>query len=275
MGHGLVDIGVNLTSSRFDNDRDAVLARALKTDHAPLSALIITGTSIEESRTAIDLCEYYAEEHPQQLFATAGIHPHQASHFDADSASELRAIARHPCVVAIGETGLDFNRNFSPPAAQERSFMGHLEVACEVALPLFLHERDAAKRQLDILQQHRDQIPQAVIHCFTGDKKALYGYLDLDLYIGITGWLCDERRGLELQRLAKEIPLNRLLIETDAPYLLPRSLADKPKDRRCEPHHLSEVLRTLATHRSESEAQLATATAANSRQLFKLPTAHD
>ncbi len=275
MATGLVDIGVNLTNSRFDADRDTVLQRALEGEHAPLSALLVTGTSIEESRKAIELCELYSEQYPQQLFATAGIHPHEASQFDTDSASELRALARHPSVVAIGETGLDFNRNFSPATAQEHAFAGHIEIACEVELPLFLHERDAATRQLDILRQHRDQIPQAVIHCFTGEKSALYGYLDLDLYIGITGWLCDERRGLELQKLVKEIPLNRLLIETDAPYLLPRSLAEKPKNRRCEPHHLSEVLRTLAEHRSESEAELATATSTNSRRLFKLPTALD
>lgn len=270
MTAGLIDIGVNLTSPRFDDDRDAVLAAALGGDAAPLSALIITGTSVSDSCAASALCEQYANHYPDQLFATAGIHPHSASDYSSASHAELAEQARHPSVVAIGETGLDFNRNFSPPQAQEDSFVGHLELAADSGLPLFLHERDAAERQLDILRQHRDHYSAAVIHCFTGDRKTLFKYLDLDLYIGITGWLCDERRGLQLQRLVKEIPDNRLLVETDAPYLLPRSLQTKPKDRRNQPCYLPEVLGALAQHRNQPAELLTATTVANSRAFFGL-----
>lgn len=273
MTAGLIDIGVNLTSSRFDDDREAVLAAALGGETPPLAALIITGTSLAESRAAVALCDQYGQHYPQQLSATAGIHPHSASDYSSGSVAELAELARHPSVVAIGETGLDFNRNFSPPESQQRSFVGHIELAAETGLPLFLHERDASARLLDILSQHRDHYRGGVLHCFTGDKKALYGYLDLDLYIGITGWVCDERRGLELQRLVREIPAERLLLESDAPYLLPRTLRPKPKQGRNQPCYLTEVLTTVAALRGDRADQLAATTAANSRRLFELPAA--
>ncbi len=273
MTAGLIDIGVNLTSHRFNDDREAVLAAALGGSEPALAAMVITGTSVADSRAAVALCEQYADRYPQQLFATAGIHPHSASDYSTACHAELAEQARHPRVVAIGETGLDYNRNFSPPAAQERAFIGHLELAADSGLPLFLHERDASARQLDILSQHRDHYRGGVLHCFTGEKKALYGYLDLDLYIGITGWVCDERRGLGLQRLVAEIPAERLLLESDAPYLLPRTLRPKPKDGRNQPCYLPEVLATVAALRGASAEQLAATTAANSRRLFGLPAA--
>lgn len=238
---GWIDIGVNLTDSSFDKDRDEVIQQALEQG---LSQLIITGTTLEESIAAIELCEQY----PEQLFCTAGVHPHYAKYHQPQHYTELKDLYTHPQVIAVGECGLDFNRNFSTPEQQEKAFEQQLELAAESKLPLFLHERDAHTRQLEMLKAHRDDICGAVAHCFTGSRKALYNYLDLDLdlYIGITGWICDERRGLALRELVADIPDTRLLIETDAPYLLPRDLRPKPKSRRNLPSYLPHIANTVA-----------------------------
>ncbi len=264
----MIDIGVNLSSKRFKGDIEDVLTRAAKAD---VQQMVLTGTSLEESRAVLSICEEYSEQFPAMLFATCGIHPHEASSFNFQSLGGLRELARHPQMVAIGEAGLDFNRNLSPGAAQEACFEAQLELAAELQLPLFLHERDAAKRQTEILKSYRDEFNEAVIHCFTGDKKTLFGYLDMDLHIGITGWICDERRGVELQNLASNIPLQRLMIETDAPYLLPRNMQPLPKDRRNEPAFLSYVLTGIAAVRKEPAQQIAAATSANAKRFFKLP----
>ncbi len=261
----LVDIGVNLSNKRFKDDVEHVLQRA---QQAQISKLVLTGTSIAESHAVIALCEQYSDRFPDMLFATCGIHPHDADDLRADSIDRLRALAAHPQIVAIGETGLDFNRNFSSPRAQQVAFEAQLELAIELNMPLFMHERDAAPRQLEILRHYRDQITAGVIHCFTGDKKTLFSYLDLDLHIGITGWVCDERRGVELQKIVHNIPLQRLMIETDAPYLLPRNMPSKPSDRRNEPAFLAYVVQAIAEARSESADEIAAATAATAMQFF-------
>ncbi len=260
----LVDIGVNLTDSSFVGDLDAVVARALA---AGVRQMVVTGTSEAESEAALALCERY----PSQLFATAGVHPHVAREYSPAVAGRLRRLYREASVVAVGETGLDFNRNFSTPEAQEAAFISQVELACELQLPLFVHERDAARRVFEILKHYRDDYPRAVIHCFTGDKKALYAYLDLDLYIGITGWICDERRGAHLVPLVAGIPAQRLMLETDAPYLLPRDLRPRPKSRRNEPAYLSHICRRVAEHLALEAQQLALQTSANARTFFALP----
>ena len=181
-----------------------------------------------------------------------------------------RPTARHqqPPVVAIGETGLDFNRDFSPRPLQERAFAEQLELACHCKLPVFLHQRDAHARFLPILREQRDRLKGGVVHCFTGTREELYDYLDLDMYIGVTGWICDERRGRELQELVREIPHERLLLETDAPYLLPRNMQPRPRGRRNEPAWLVWVLRMVAACREEAEDVLARQTTANARRCF-------
>jgi TatD DNase family protein len=261
----LIDIGVNLSNKRFKEDVENILERATQ---AQISKLVLTGTSIAESHAVLALCEQYSEGFPNMLFATCGIHPHDADDLCADSIDRLRALATHSQIVAIGETGLDFNRNFSSPKAQQLAFEAQLELAIELNMPLFMHERDAAPRQLEILKHYRDQITEGVIHCFTSDKKTLFSYLDLDLHIGITGWVCDERRGLELQKIVHNIPLQRLMIETDAPYLLPRNMPSKPSDRRNEPAFLPYVLQAIAEARIESADEIAAATTATAMQFF-------
>jgi TatD DNase family protein len=264
----LIDIGVNLTHPSFAGQREAVLARAFA---AGVCQLLVTGTNLTESQQALELCRQLDAD-GQHLFSTAGIHPHDASSWSADSARQLKALLAEPEVRAIGECGLDFNRDFSPRPQQEKVLEEQLALAVELQLPVFLHERDADQRLLAILRDYRDRLPAAVLHCFTGEKRALFNYLDLDLHIGITGWVCDERRGTHLHPLLREIPLGRLMLESDSPFLLPRSLRPKPKSGRNEPAFLREVLREVALHRGESPEALARHSSACARRFFGLPS---
>ncbi len=261
----LVDIGVNLTHDSFARERPAVLERAYA---AGVGQLLLTGTSLEVSAASLELCEELDPD-GERLFATAGVHPHDASGWNAASPRALSELLAHPRLRAVGECGLDFNRDFSPRPAQQRALEDQLALAAEYRLPVFLHERDASERMLEILREHRDSLTGAVVHCFTGERRALYGYLDLDLYIGITGWICDERRCGELPELVHDIPAQRLLLETDAPYLVPRTL--RPRPRHNEPALLPEVCREVARLRGESAKQLAASSTAAARTLFALP----
>lgn len=270
----LVDIGVNLGHRSFHDDRDAVVRRARA---AGVRTLILTGTSLEGSRTAIALARGTAG-----LYATCGIHPHDAGRSDARTLAELRGLAAAPEVVAIGECGLDYNRDFSPRPVQEHWLGAQLELALARGLPLFFHERDAHAEFVRITDRYasggRLAVP-AVVHCFTGDDAALAAYLERGFFIGITGWICDERRGLALQRLVRQIPLARLLVETDAPFLLPRDLpksvaaTGRSGRSRNEPAFLPHIVRTLAACRDEPAEVIAAATTGNARALFRLPDA--
>ena len=257
----LIDIGANLTHAAFQPDLDEVVARA---HAAGVGELVGTGTGVEESRAAVAL----AAAHPA-LYATAGVHPHHASACDEATIPALREIARHPKVVAIGECGLDFNRNYSPHPSQEQWFLAQLELGIELGKPLFLHSRDAHPRFAGILRAHRP--PKAVAHCFTGEKAELQAYLDLGLYIGITGWICDERRGRHLLELVRDIPRDRLLLETDAPYLTPRDLRPQPKARRNEPAFLPHIARAVAHALGRPVEDVAAETTRNAREFFSLP----
>jgi TatD DNase family protein len=260
----LVDIGANLTHPSFHADLAQVLERALA---AGVANIVVTGATVSESRQAAQL----AESHPEMLYATAGVHPHHARECDAHTLPALRELAAHPRVVALGECGLDWNRNYSPHPDQEKWFVAQLELAIELNKPLFLHSRDAHPRFADILRAHRASLPRAVAHCFTGEREELRAYLDLGLYIGITGWICDERRGRHLLTLIHDIPADRLLIETDAPYLTPRDLRPQPKSRRNEPAYLAHILTAVARALGKSPAELAETTSANSRSFFSIP----
>jgi len=227
--------------------------------------LAISGTSLKASEEALDLARSY----PNQLYATAGVHPHDGRNATEQTIPELRKLAAQDEVVAIGECGLDFNRDFSPRPDQEKWFEAQVALAEELQMPLFLHERDAHERFCDILKRARKSVP-AVIHCFTGTKAELNAYLELGLHIGITGWICDERRGMHLRELVKQIPLDRLMIETDAPFLLPRSMPNRPKDGRNEPAFLPHVLQTLADCVEKPVGVIAQETSRTATQFFRL-----
>jgi len=259
----LVDIGVNMTNKSLLADLEGVLQRAAD---AGVSQMVVTGTTMADSAQAIELCA----QHPSTLVSTCGIHPHHASDWNADSYNDLRLMARQPCVRAIGETGLDFNRNFSPPTAQELAFEQHMALAGELQLPLFCHQRDAHDQFAAMLRGNRDRLGRVVVHCFTDTREALIEYLELDCYIGITGWICDERRGVELQKLVRLIPADRLLLESDAPYLLPRNLDQKPPSRINEPSYLPHILANVAQHQGKSIELLAQQSRQNSQAFFNL-----
>ncbi len=262
----LIDIGANLGHESFDTDLDAVLERARA---AGILHLLVTGTSPASTAKALDL----ATQFPALLSATSGVHPHEAQHCDADAFAEIARLAAHAAVKAVGETGLDFNRDFSPRAIQESVFEQHLELAAHLGKPVFLHQRDAHSRFLPILKNQRDSLSAGgVVHCFTGERHELYDYLDLDMHIGITGWICDERRGAHMLEFLHDIPLDRLLLETDAPYLLPRTLRPRPKSRRNEPAMLTEVLHVAAQAMKLDTELVAHHTTANARRLFALPS---
>lgn len=264
----LIDIGLNLGHDSFDHDRDQVLAAA---QAAGVVQMVLTGTSVEGSDKAMSL----AAEHPGVLFSTVGVHPHEAAHYNIDTSSQLHRLAQQPHVVAIGETGLDFYRNFSPQQEQEAAFAEQLSLGVATGLPVFLHQRDAHARFMGILKEQRDALSCGVVHCFTGTRDELFDYLDLDMYIGITGWVCDERRGLHVQELLKDIPADRLMLETDAPYLQPRTMQPKPQTRRNVPENLVWVLQTVATVLGEAPAAIAARTTANARRFFALPALDD
>ena len=212
-----------------------------------------------------------AEAHPGTLYSTAGVHPHHAADYSDASDALIRSLVENPVVVAVGECGLDYFRNFSPRDAQLDAFRRQLDIAKDTGLPVFLHQRDAHDDFVEILESTLPDISRAVAHCFTGEHESLREYLAMGLYIGITGWICDERRGRHLHDIVDVIPDDRLLIETDAPYLLPRTIRPKPKTRRNEPMHLPEVLRVVAEARGQSEEHVAKVTTENARRFFNLP----
>jgi TatD DNase family protein len=241
----LLDIGVNLGHESFQHDLDAVLQRAYA--HG-VSRMIVTGASRDGSRHALTL----AKAHPGILFATAGVHPHHAIDYDDVTDELLRELAQDPAMRAVGETGLDYNRNYSPRTVQLQVFERQLQIAVDVQKPLFLHQRDAHEDFIALLRRYRGKVPAVVVHCFTDSGEALRDYLALDCHIGITGWICDERRGTHLRELVREIPANRLMLETDAPYLLPRTVRPPPSHRRNEPMYLRHICEEVARDRGES-----------------------
>jgi len=261
--HPLIDIGANLTHDSFDDDRIEMMQRA---SDAGIVKMVVTGSSNQGSLDALAL----AEANPGLLYATAGVHPHHASDYDDSSIDLIRSLAGKNIVVAIGECGLDYFRNFSPRQAQLDAFRSQLEVAAETELPVFLHQRDAHDDFVGILEPMLPKLSRAVAHCFTGEGESLREYLAMGLWIGITGWICDERRGSHLKDIVHTIPDDKLLIETDAPYLLPRSLRLKPKTRRNEPAYLTEVLRVVAEARGQSEEHVAKITTSNAKLFFSL-----
>ena len=264
----LIDIGINLTHDSYDRDRDTVIARARD---AGVTQMIVTGACAASSRKAVGL----AHTHPGQLFATAGVHPHHATELTDTRLAELSETARAPEVVAVGECGLDYFRNFSPHAAQQQTFHRQLELAERLGKPVFLHQRDAHGDFIAILREHWPRLVGGVAHCFTAGGTELDAYLELGLAIGITGWICDERRGAHLIELVPRIPADRLLLETDGPYLLPRDLDPKPASRRNEPRYLPHIARVVARARGESPQSLARSSGAATRRLFSLPDAPD
>ena len=235
----MIDIGVNLINKSFRTDFDEVIQRALA---AGVSQMIVTGTSVDISQKSLDLVKKY----PGVLYSTAGIHPHDAKSFNEQSLANLKELLANKEVVSVGECGLDFNRDFSPRDKQEECFRALIELAVELEKPLFLHQRDAHEKFMSILSDYDLSKVKVVVHCFTGIEQEAMDCLAAGFHIGLTGWICDERRGFHLKDFAAKIPLDKLMIETDCPYLLPRNLRPKPKKGRNEPAFLGHIAQEIA-----------------------------
>jgi TatD DNase family protein len=257
----LIDVGVNLAHDSFDADRDGVMQRAAA---AGVVQMVVTGSSEDATRQAVEL----ARAHPGVLYATGGVHPHHSMDLTPDALPALRELAAAPEVRAVGECGLDYFRDFSPRDLQRRAFAWQLEIARELDKPVFLHQRDAHDDFIAILKEYG--ITSGIAHCFTAGEAERDAYLELGLHIGITGWINDERRGLHLREVVRGIPADRLMIETDAPYLLPRDIKPAPKSRRNEPAYLPYVVRAIAAARGETPESVAAAATATARRFFDL-----
>jgi TatD DNase family protein len=255
-----IDIGINLMHRSFIPDRENVIRSAAAVGVFPL---IITGTSLRSSETAAD----YAARH-KDIYSTAGVHPHDAKTCDGQTIENLRRLCKKPQVLAVGECGLDYDLDFSPRDVQRKWFDEQIQLAVEENMPLFLHERAAFVDFTKILAAHREVCGRAVVHCFTGTRDELRTYLDLGCYIGITGWICDQRRGMGLRDIVKFIPADKLMIETDGPFLLPHNLSEHPAENRNEPRFLPHIAPEIAACRGETVDGLAEATTANTKRFF-------
>lgn len=263
----MIDIGINLMNKQFHQDREDVIASALT--HG-VQQMILTGTSVKTSVEAARFVENYAQTKPNVLYATAGIHPHDARHFTNKDTNVLASLLAQKHVVAVGECGLDFNRMHSSKEEQEACFIAQLELARQTGKPLFLHERDAHDRFLSIMNDYEDVIPRSIVHCFTGNTEEVQEYIEKGFYIGITGWICDDKRGKALQEAVKQIPLDRILIETDGPYLAPKNLSPRPKTWRNEPKYLPHIATWVAHYMDVPEETLIAATIATTKKVFNL-----
>ena len=263
--HAMIDIGANLASAAFTPDFKAVLARA---QAAGVTSIVATGTSLDASIAVAKLVESAS---PMPIFTTSGLHPHVASSASKEALDTIERLARNTTCVAVGETGLDYDRMRSTKAEQQASFSAHLDIAKRVNKPLFLHCRDAFDDMHAMLLNHGGD---AVVHCFTGTRSQARAWLDLGYDLGITGWLTQDRRASDLQDAVKYIPMDRLHIETDAPYLLPSTAPRVPpmvKTKtgwRCEPMHLRFVLDAVCHYKSIASGQFTTILRANAKRLF-------
>ena len=261
--YDLIDIGVNLMHRSFNKDREELVKIA---ENNGVSPLILTGTT---ERSSLETMEY-ASKYNGKLYSTAGVHPHNAKDCNENTIDNLRRMAKNPVVVAIGECGLDYNRDFSPRKKQRKWFERQIILANELEMPLFLHERDAFDDLSDILERYEGKIKNAVVHCFTGDKKSLEAYIDMGCYIGITGWINDERRGGNLKKLLNLIPEDKLMIETDAPFLFPRDMKGMGKNGRNEPKFLPHILETIADEVNRDPKELSDIIYKNTCDFFEI-----
>lgn len=261
----LIDIAVNLSGGPL---QDRVASLLEKAAQANVTKIIALGCSESGS----DIAFGHAQSFPGKVFSTAGIHPHDAKTLNENTIAHLTQLAKQPEVVAIGECGLDFNRDFSPRPKQIEAFEAQLQLATTLGMPVVMHQRDAHQKFIEILSKYRSGLRCAVIHCFTGTRAELNQYLDLDLHVGVTGWICDERRGHSLREAAKHIPSDRLMLETDSPYLIPRDLKPKPKSRNNTPYNLKHIARVVAEVRQEPLEQLLNNCLNTTNNFFNFPT---
>ena len=252
----MFDIGANLTSSHFSDDLDSVLDESFE---AGVKKICITSSNLQDVRNAKKLTE-----RNKNLYYSVGFHPHNAKDFKIEFLKDMSIYLDDPKAICLGEMGLDFNRNFSSKEEQILCFESQLSLANSINKPLFLHQRDAHEEFLSILDNYKFN-QKLIVHCFTGNLSELEDYLKRDFYIGITGWVCDLKRGLDLRECINHIPQDKLLIETDSPYLSPRK-----KIRRNEPKFLIDVAEEVARLRKQTKESIVKSSYENSLNFFNL-----
>ncbi len=259
-GVELIDSHCHLDEKRFDDDRDEMLSRAAD---AAVRQMVTIGASsgMETNHAAVDL----ATRLPQ-VFATVGIHPHDARLVDDDIMSQLDAMTANPKVVGIGETGLDYYYGHSPRERQLEAFRRFLDLARRRKLPCVIHLRDAYEDAVEVMRSERAWEVGGVIHCFSGDRPQARDFLDLGFDLSFSG-IVTFKNADELRAVAAEVPADRFHVETDAPYLAPIPF----RGRRNEPAFVACTAATLATVRGESLDSVAAQATANTRRLFRLP----
>ena len=255
------DIGLNLFCAQFRHP-DAILQRAADKG----VCCILTGSDPEEDREV----NRYLTEHPDIcVYGTAGLHPHNADRFVDRDLQEVRDMYRsNPRIVAVGECGLDYNRMFSTKGNQLKTLEAFIGLAEELEAPMFLHERDASEDFAACFRKAARVAERSVVHCFTGDRRTVERYLEMGFSIGVTGWICDDRRADELREAVAVIPKDRILIETDAPYLTPRNVPGL--GRTNVPENIVYVARTLAEYMHISEEELVRSARENTERIFGL-----
>ena len=237
--HEIADIACNFTSERFNKDLDDVIKRAIANKITKFGLICSRMSDLNK------LLKIY-KQYSKSMFYTIGVHPHHANEINDVYLKKLKNVITTYNPHAIGETGLDFFRNLSTYEQQICVFEEQIKIAIDTNKPLFLHQRDSHDDFIKILRKYSSDISKAVVHCFTGTQGQLDDYLELDCYIGITGWICDEKRNVELRKAIKKIPLEKLMIETDCPYLIPKNLVEKPKNNRNEPTNLNHIINEIA-----------------------------
>ncbi|MGE4519475.1 MAG: TatD family hydrolase [Desulfobacteraceae bacterium] len=247
----------HINDKSYNKDLDKVIERA---NSNGVSHMMIAGVTLETCKKALEI----AKQH-KNIFISVGIHPHDASECSDETINELVKIAGNEKVKAWGETGLDFNRMYSPQKDQEKWLIRQIEEASALDLPLIFHERDTNRRFLEIISSQK--IKSGVVHCFSGDRDELFSYLDMGLYIGITGILTIQKRGEKLRELLKDIPLGRILVETDSPYLTPAP--HKNKTNRNEPSFLPVILEKIAEIKDIDTEKASETIFQNTCSLFK------
>ena len=259
---GLIDIGANLTHPELYNQLDKIV-KNLKT--ADIKKVIITSSNLGDTKTALDIINLY----PDLFYTTVGFHPHNAKDFSLEDIDKIHEYGKDKKIVAIGECGLDYYREYSTKEQQIYCFEEQLSIAESLKLPLFLHERHAHKDFTKILKSHINKIKNCVVHCFTGTENELKVYLDMGCYIGITGWISDTNRGKHLHNLLEYIPEDRLMIETDAPYLIPHNLPFKHNGIN-EPSFLNFVAQTIAECLNKDINIIKEVTYKNTKRFFSI-----
>lgn len=251
----LIDSHAHLDDERFDEDRDLVI-KSLKDNGIDL--VINVGADLQTSINSVDLAEKY-----DNIYAAVGVHPHSAKEMDENTIQVFKELAKKDKVIAIGEIGLDYYYDNSPRDVQRKWFIEQIKLAKELNLPIIIHTRDAAKETFDILKEAQDGSLRALLHCYSGSIEMALDYIKLGFYISLGGPVTFKSANIP-KEVAQAVPLDKLIIETDSPYLTPEPYRGK----RNEPKHVKHVAETISELRGISFEELVSATSKNTKELF-------